>query len=786
MNMEDHKNANQHSFKTDTLHLREEIEKYLFHWKWFLLGLIIAIGGAYIYLRYTPKQYKVQSTILIQDKDKESFSSELSAFKDLGLVASNNSMFDTEMGILKSRGIMSQVVKTLDLNISYFRQGRIIKTEVYQDEVPFKLIFFENDTLIYEKDTIFTVKPISNTEFNFLDNDGNILAKHSFGENISSPVGDFMLTPSKTLDYNIGIEYMVQIAPIDKVIEYYQRHTKIVPVDKRSSLVSISLEDRVRKKAILILKTLIEQYNFSAINDKSKITENTDKFINERINAISEELTLVDKDVETFKSSNQLTDMGSEASLILKSSDALEKEIVNISTQIKLVDFVSEHIEDNSGDLIPANLGLDDVALNQSTLKYNELLLERNRILQSSSTLNPVIVNLDDQITKLRASIAQSLVNLKSSLTISLQDFRAQEFRLRSKITSVPKQEREFRDIQRQQQIIETLYLYLLQKREENAITLAATEPNAKIIDVPFGSKVPVSPRKLIIYPIALLLGLVVPFICVYLVFLLDNKVHHIEDIENALIAPVLGDVPKTKKSKHIIEKDETSPFAESFRIIRTNVYFMLSKLKDSSKSIFISSTINGEGKTLFAINLAKALSFSSKKVLLIGGDIRNPKLAKYLNMSNKEGLTHYLMDSGISEESLIESVDGLSIDLIQSGIIPPNPSELLMNERFDELLNFARENYDYIVVDTAPVNMVTDTLLLSENRSDLFIYLIRANYLDKRLLRIPSKLSESNRIQNMALVLNDADHSGRYGYGYGYGYGVNSTKKPLWKRLFT
>jgi capsular exopolysaccharide synthesis family protein len=321
-----------------------------------------------------------------------------------------------------------------------------------------------------------------------------------------------------------------------------------------------------------------------------------------------------------------------------------------------------------------------------------------------------------------------------------------------------------------------------LEKREENAITLAVTLPNAKVIDSAYGSDIPVAPKRKIIYLAALLLGVVVPFGVLYILFLLDNKVHSRKDVEGVVKAPYLGDIPKSVSDKKIVVSDnERDSVAESFRLLRTNINFMLSKTKDHGKLIFVTSTIAGEGKTFISINLAAALALSNKKVLLLGADIRNPKIHEYLNIASERGLTHFLMDNAINFKEIINSVKE-GFDVVQSGVIPPNPSELLMNGRFEEVLAYGKEHYDYVIVDTAPVNLVTDTLLLGQE-ADLFIYTIRANFLDKRLLELPKLFYNEKRLPNMAILVNDTNYERGYGYGYGYGYGGVETKKAWWKR---
>ena len=417
------------------------------------------------------------------------------------------------------------------------------------------------------------------------------------------------------------------------------------------------------------------------------------------------------------------------------------------------------------------------------------MLLERNRILQSSSETNPVIVNLNKQINNLRGSITQSLINLTSSLTISLNQAQKQETRLASKLSEVPRQEREFRNIERQQQIIEALYLYLLQKREENAITLAVTVSNAKIIDKAYGSDTPIAPKRKIIYLAALLLAGVVPFSVLYILFLIDNKVHSLKDVENVVKAPMLGDIPQVKKDSNIlVSEQDGSVVSESFRLLRTNINFMLANAKEGCKTIFVTSTVSGEGKTFVSINMASVLALTDKKVLLIGADIRKPRLFDYLALSKDKGLTHLLMDKNLPIAEVIERVKGTNFDILHAGVVAPNPSELLMNGRFEKIIEELKKEYDYIIIDTAPIQAVTDTLLLSNNNlADLYIYVIRANYLDKRLLQIAKRMYDEKRLPNMAILVNASDYEKRnygvgYGYNYGYDYGKMNEKKNWWK----
>ncbi|WP_405292412.1 GumC family protein [Algibacter sp. Ld11] len=770
----------------ESINIRQEIEKYAFYWKWFALCAILSLIAAYAYLQYTPNTYEVSTTILIDDESNGGIPSELAAFEELGIGGGSKKNIENEMGILKSRSLMTRVVKKLDLNISYFKEGSIRDTEVYKDELPFKVSFFVKDSIFFERDTTFTIKIISDSTFELANSEDNSGALLKYGDKVQISNADMMVTPLNMSSREINTTYILNINPLKSVTNKYRNSIDVSLLYKKASILELKLKSPVKLKAQRILDELIRQYNKDAIEYKSLIGNNTDKFINERLELIEEDLKKVDKTAEIFKTTNQLTDIPLETGIVLETNSIVEKEIIDLNTQLKLVNYVTEHMSSGTHNLIPENLGINSNEVNSNSTQYNTILLERNRIAQSSGKNNPVLLNLDAQLTQLRSSMSQGLANLKRSLSVSLDQAKSQERSIDSRITSAPRKEREFRDIQRQQQIIETLYLFLLKKREENSISLAVTVPNAKLIDAADGSNIAVSPKRKMVYGMALLLGLLVPFGIIFLSFLLDNKIHNQEDLEDALKTPIIGNIPKTLDDNKILSKADRGNVAEAFRMLRTNMNFMLGNLKDQSKAIYITSTVPGEGKTFVAINLATVLAMSNKKVLLIGADVRKPKVAEYLDMSTADkGLTVFLADKSIAINEIIETANNGEFDLIQSGMVPPNPSELLINGRFDEVLNYGKVHYDYVIVDTAPVNMVTDTLQIA-SKADLFIYLVRANYLDKRLLEIPKKLYNEKRIPNMTVVINGTDIKKGYGYGngYGYGYGHEQEKKSWFNRL--
>ena len=763
--------------------MRTFVEKYTAYYKWFLTGLLLALLVAFIYLRYAVRYYKTSTIVLIDNKEDGGLSSELSAFQDLGLMANQTSSLETEITVLRSRTLMQTVLKNLDLTISYQHKGRLNDAEYYSKLAPVKVIFLQKDSMFYNRDTSFSIDILSKERFALINGDGRSLGEKKFGERIPSKMGDFIVEQQTGKEVKTLETVIVSLTPLKVLANSYSGKLIVEPESKKSKALKLSLTDPVKRKSEDILDNLIEQYNQNSTDDQALITKNTDDFINQRITDISSDLVDVDKGIEIYKIENKLTDIDYEAGLILTTNTEVEKKIVDLSSQIKVIDYINDYMKNNTNGLIPENLGIKDEAASQNTKIYNQLVLERNRIITSSSAMNPAVIRMTDQISSLRENISKSLTNLRKSLSLSLDEVRSQEIRLKSRRSQAPTQEREFQDIKRKQTIIESLYLYLLQKREENAIKMAATTHVAKVIDRADSDMEPSSPKKVVTYLIASLLGLWLPFVLITIKFSMDNKVHKTEDVASLMNAPILGDIPSTgSDKKFLLNENDNSIVAESFRMLRTNIDFLLPVNKKGGKTVFITSTVGNEGKTFIAINLAISIALINKKVLLIGADIRKPKISEYMGLTMDKGLTQFLRDYKLEVPQILDSSKQKNLDVISTGPIPPNPSELLTNGRIKEIIAYGREHYDYVIIDTPPVDIVTDTLLLS-GLADLFIYVVRADYLDKRLLSIPKKLFDDKRLPNMAILINDTDYK-KKGYGYGYGYGYTKTKKPWYKRF--
>ena len=715
------------------LDYRDLIKPYLKNWKWFFAALVIALLLGILKIRYTIPTYGVEAKIQILEDQNST--SELDVFRDLDVFGGGRNNVEDEIEILLSRSNLIQVVKQLGLNKKITALGKILNSEVY-DNPPFNLNFLAPDSIVHRANEQFFITLASETSFEFSDEENGPFKVYSFGKTISSSVGDIVVTPN-VLNINgyKGNKYKAEIKPLTSVAGLYQKEIQILVTDEFSNIVSISLEDAIKSRGKDIINTLIAIYNKNAIDDKKAIADRTSNFINDRIAGIYSDLSTTDQSAVDFKSNRGLADIASQTNLNLNLGAANQQELQNASVQLDIASSMKDIVDNQDGyDLLPSNVGLADASIASTTARYNDLALERKRLLESSNEKNPIIVNLDQQLAGLKRSMQSSLNSVTNNLGLQVNSLSSQLSRINSRIYSAPKNEQALRDITRQQQTTEQLYLYLLQKREESQITFASASPKSNIIDSAYmSSEIPVSPKKPIILLASMILGLLVPFSFIYVRDLLDNKVHNKVSLEKLTgDIPVLAELPKlVRKDNTLVKIGERTVLAESLRILRTNIdYIIKSKKKKDTRGsiIYVTSSVSGEGKTLVASNLAMIFANTDKKVLLIGADIRNPKIYQFYSGKNVDklgkpkrnsednGLTDYLVNTSLVSKDIISTMlaHEQTVDIIYSGRIPPNPAELLMNGRMKELLDDVVNEYDYIIVDTAPLMVVTDTLLIS------------------------------------------------------------------------
>jgi len=776
----------------EQINIREVIFKYLSYWKWIALSSFIFLTLSVLYLRYTQAIYASNATVLIKDEDGGGGIPGMEMFKDFGL-SGGSSNLDNEIQIFKSRKLTELVVKKLELNKRYITRGirsGLISGEVYSNS-PIKINHVLDDSLLYAKEISFDLRIQDEFSFDLSVIEGEEFGIIKFGEEISSSIGSFVINKTATFDKKkIGLDYVILITPLNEVITKLQKVLSVDKINKDSDVLLISLKGSVIQKNNDIINELIFQHELEGIKVKNEVTENTRDFIKERMLFISRELSEVDSASANFKIKNNLVDVNVNAQFLLGKESELEKTIIETNIQLELVRFMNELIDNNKGidNLLPSNLGFEDQSVAVMILNYNTMVLERNRLLLGSSNQNPSVLKLEGQLMDIKKSLQSSLTNIVSAANMKLDALNAKARQYDSKLASVPGYEKEYVDIFRQQQIKETLYLYLLEKREENEIAMVAMIANSKVIDAAYSDGKPVSPKKKIVLLGALLLGFILPIGIIYLIDLLDNKVHSTDDL-NTYGLPHVAIVPFSKDKIKLVALDNPrSILSEAFRILRTNVSFLFNEQKAKGNTILITSTIAAEGKTSVSLNLAHSLALTGKKTIIIGLDLRAPKLLEYLELpKGGKGVSDFIVNPNLSAADISFPVEGTeNLFMIGSGTTPPNPSELLMKPRLVELMEQVKKEYDYVIVDTAPVGLVTDTLVVADI-ADVTLYIVRANKLEKEMLKLPSRLYAEKKLNNMSVVLNgvESKNGTSYGYGYGYGYGddFESDNKKWWKK---
>lgn len=777
--------------------LNELIKTYSKHWLWFLVMGILGVILATVYLRYQTPRYSVLTKIQLLEEDN---GGGISIFEGSDLFNVGRQNVLDEVQLIKSRSNFIEIVETLDLNIRMSVIGNIRNSELYFNK-PVNFNFIAEDSIINKTNFTFYLKFENSTSFRYSEEKDQGWKQYSFGNPLSSPIGEIVITPNlENIDKHYGKTIEVHVTPVDLIADIYRNNVEVVSDDDDSKVLDIRLSDAIPNRAKLILDQLVYSYNRNAIDDKKRIADRTRDFINDRISDISTNLTDVDQSAEELRLERGITDTGAETSTYLNVGASNRRDLADAQNRLNIAQGVKDLLDQREGfESLPANLGLNDPSIASATNNYNQLVLERERLLKSSNEKNPVIVNLDEQLQEIKNTLKASLNNTVNNLGLTVNNLSGQQAIINSRLYSAPSKERALRDISRKQQTTEQLYLYLLQKREEAQIAVASTTPKCKVIDSAFlTSRKPIAPRKKTIYLAAVIFSLLIPFSIIYLRDLLDNKVHNMRSMERLVPnTPILGELPKlTRKQIKFSLSDDRSVLSESLRIIRTNLDYLIKTNQSPTKKnniVYVTSSISGEGKTFFSSNLALILASAQKKVLLLGADVRNPKIFDFFSsqkgkgenkMDKKSrgfGFTDYLFDSSIEYSQIVKTlnVNSISIDVIYSGRIPPNPAELLLSPKIPELIQSASEDYDYVIVDTAPLMVVTDTLLIAPY-ADHLIYVTRAEVTEEKAIEFPIKLQEEGKIKGLAFVVNDVVGS-NLGYGGLYGYGYGKKKRPWW-----
>lgn len=766
----------------EQVNIQELLFRYLIHWPWFVVSIIICIACAWGYLRLTTPIYNISATVLIKDEKKGGGASMSSDLEKMGLegFVSSSSNVDNEIEVLRSKSLAREVVNNLGLFVTYMDEDEFPSKELYHTSpVLVSLTHQEADKLPGRMEINMILQPT-----------GALGVQITVGEKEYRKQFDKLPavfpTDEGTVAFFANNDTLSAVCPENitkerhitafinrpfSVLKEYVNSLSIAPTSKTTSVVVISLENTNTRRGRDYINKLLEMYNINANNDKNEVAQKTAEFIDERIGIISKELGSTEQDLENFKRSAGITDLSSEAQIALTGNAEYEKKRVENQTQINLVMDLQRYMKGNEYEVLPSNIGLQDAASAGAIDRYNQMLVERKRLLRTSTENNPTIINLDTSIRAMRTNVQATLDATLKGLQITKEDLAREASRYSRRINDAPTQERQFVSIARQQEIKSGLYLMLLQKREENAITLAATANNAKIIDEALADDNPISPKKTIVYLAALVLGVGLPVGVIYLIGLTKFKIEGRADVEKLTSLPVVGDIPLAdeKTGSIAVFENQNNLMSETFRNVRTNLQFML---ENGKNVILVTSTISGEGKSFISANLAISLSLLGKKVVIVGLDIRKPRLNKVFNIPKKEhGITQYLTNTTANLMDFVQPSDiNKNLFILPGGTVPPNPTELLARGGLEKAIETLKANFDYVILDTAPVGMVTDTLLIGRV-ADLSVYVCRADYTHKAEFTLINELAENNKLPNLCIAVNGLDlNSRKYGYYYGYG----------------
>lgn len=776
-----------------TFDLKQEIFKYLPFWYWFVIGVVVALISASLYLRYQSNIYQSKTIIKLLDDSNSEFKMPTSG---VNFFMRSKINIENEKEIIKSNRLIGQVVRELQLYNQFFSEGKIRVAEEYGSFIP--TIYWIGDQ--NKIDTFSGSWEITYDATGYIWNgDGK---RRSYGvvydvEQIAMKVVEpsVLFKNTRTL--------MVKKSTFDDAVSRLKSNINVELVGEESELLAISTSGPIIEKNDAILNTLNAVFDRDGREDRQLIFKKTIDFVNSRFEYLFKELDTIELNKANFKRDQKLSFIEGDAGTLLATKTESFSQYEKAKTQSMLSDIIITALKDvKDNELLPANIGLEEMQVNELVKQYNDVVLEAQKVIANAGEKHPSVAKLTGIQQNLKNSIKYSLLAYQKVLATNIQSIDKLKDMQENQYAALPYQEKTIRAIERQQKIKETLYLLLLQKREEASINLAIVNPSIKIVDEAIANKMPLSPKRGVVYLLAFSLGLLVPFGILFVYYLFDTKIHRKEDIERELNGvPILADIPFIDEKSKIVVKNSHSVLSEAFRILVANLNYVLpQKTTAEGIAIFVSSSVKGEGKTFVASNLALSLAALGKKVIIVGTDLRNPQLHKALKTKKERlGLVNLLIDDQLvyNDCAVSVTINGVALDIIYSGEIPPNPTEILSNGRLESVLDELKQDYDYVIVDTAPTLLVADTSIITKY-AEVTLYLVKANYTEKQILPFIANLKEQNKILNPYIIFNNVGQNEGYGkgyaysykykynynYGYGYGYGFNSIQTSTWKKI--
>jgi capsular exopolysaccharide synthesis family protein len=770
--------------ETEEVSIGDLLYKFLPYWPIFILLLIIALTGAWLYLRYTLPIYHTSATLLIKD-DKNTPSEANNMMQAFDMFGSKKNV-ENEVEVLQSKTLMQQVVKDLHLYAPIFVQGRVLIQSAY--------IY---SPIVIEVKNPDSVETVMKVPFTYNSSKGIVCIEHinyPLNQWLKTPYGVLKFLPNKyyTASENIEKEkendFYFSLTTVKNAANGVLNEVNIAPSSKQSTVIDLSINGQVPKRGEDILNDLLKVYTQAAILDKNVLAANTLKFVNERLKYVESDLDSVEGSLQQFKAKNKITDISVQGQIYLQTVAANDQKVSDINVQLAMLDEVEKYVNSKGdiGGIVPATSGVADPVLTDLLQKLSDLQLKYTQTKKIVPENNPAAVALVDAINKIKPQILENIKSQRRNLIAGRNDMSTTNNQYASMLKTIPEKERELLGISRQQAIKNNIYTFLLQKREETALSFASAVADSRVIDQAESGDAPVSPKRKIIYLAAILAALTLGVTIIYFKDIFTRTISDREDIEKYTNIPILGEVLYDRsKSPIVITEGKRTFIAEQFRQLRTSLTYM--GVDEGHKKIMITSSISSEGKSFIAINLGISLSLMDKKVVLIELDLRKPKLSEQFNISRRVGLSSYLIGKA-SIQDVIKPTGTKNLSLIPSGPIPPNPSELISNGKLIELIEYLNTHFDYILIDTAPVNPVTDAFIISP-LCDISLYVIRDSYTPKIFLKKLSERFKSKSLKNPAIVFNGIKGKGfgkyAYGYGYGYGYTEEAKKNVWWKMIF-